>query len=277
MTLLVAHGGDVKAKDKEGATPLHDLVRGSVNFVSPVWPLDVKSRDSGEDEEESEEVRLAFEGLITRTITFLLEHGAEVDALDSRKMTPLQCAYYPIAMRLLVSKGASPNVRYWQSWNVSETLLQKVLREGDMAFAEELIARGADVNVRGEGGNTLLHSVVRKGDKKLTELLLGAGADVNAKNPGGTRPLHYAVSEGHKEIATLLLEKGADVNARDNDGDTALHAAALRGRTDLVELLLQKGADRTLKDNGRRTPADEAGRRGYRQIVELLRRGETRK
>ena len=56
------------------------------------------------------------------------------------------------------------------------------------------------------------------GHKEVVELLIAKGADVNAKNDGGYTPLHQAAINGHKEIAELLIEKGANVNAKDGIG-----------------------------------------------------------
>ena len=54
------------------------------------------------------------------------------------------------------------------------------------------------------------------GRKDVVEHLLALGANINARDEGGLTCLHNAASFGHSEVVRLLLAKGADVNARDN-------------------------------------------------------------
>jgi hypothetical protein len=90
---------------------------------------------------------------------------------------------------------------------------------------------------------TPLHVAALTGHKDIAELLLAKGADVNAKSNGGLTPLHQAAYHGHKDLAELLLSKGADVNAKANHDETPLFLAAGTGHKDVAELLLDKGAD----------------------------------
>ena len=47
------------------------------------------------------------------------------------------------------------------------------------------------------------------GHKEIVELLLAEGADVNVKNDGGKTPLDSALLWNHPEIADLLRKHGA--------------------------------------------------------------------
>lgn len=62
-------------------------------------------------------------------------------------------------------------------------------------------------------------------------MLLANGATVGARDDGGLVALHNACSFGHAEVVGLLLVAGADPNARDNWSYTPLHEAATKGHT----------------------------------------------
>ena len=70
------------------------------------------------------------------------------------------------------------------------------------------------------------------------QALLAAGAEVNAKDDGGLTVFIWAANQGHTDIVQTLLDRGADVNAKDDHGGTALTRAAGFGHTHTVEILL---------------------------------------
>src|SRR5207247_4499874 len=59
-------------------------------------------------------------------------------------------------------------------------------------------------------------------------------------------------------VKYLGEELGADINARDNDGYTPLHHAAARGDNDMIRYLVSKGADVTAVARSGQTTADMA-------------------
>jgi len=70
-----------------------------------------------------------------------------------------------------------------------------------------LIANGADVNAKTEDGWTPLHDAASEGRKEVTELLIAKGADLNVKGFGKT-PLDWAISGKHPATADLLRKHG---------------------------------------------------------------------
>jgi len=165
-------------------------------------------------------------------VEVLLAHGADVNIGAEYNMTAAEYAIdgnQTEIVQLLVSKGA----------DISPLHLALYLK--DEAKARSLIQAGVDVNRRTPNGTAPLDRAVGAGFKDIAELLIAKGADVNAKGNWGWTPLHSAVY-GHKDIVALLIAKGADVRARDGSGRTPLAYAQNEGYTEIVELLRQHEA-----------------------------------
>jgi len=111
------------------------------------------------------------------TVELLLDSGADINAVSKNKFvaTPLQGA--AVAKRI--------------------------------ELARLLIARGAKLSPRGEGGDSPLHECAGNGAIEIARLLLDHGADINAKNDEGKTPLAIALEYKHSEVAKLLRERGA--------------------------------------------------------------------
>jgi ankyrin repeat protein len=134
-----------------------------------------------------------------------------------------------------------------------------------------LIAKGADVNAHEQKyGNTPLHGAANKGHVDVANMLIAKGANVNVRDQGGATPLHGAANYGHVAVAELLIAKGADVHAKNQYDDTPLHWAARNGHLDMVKLLIAGGADVYAGRRGS-TPIDLADWKGHKDIAELLR------
>ncbi|MDB4794793.1 ankyrin repeat domain-containing protein [bacterium] len=92
-------------------------------------------------------------------------------------------------------------------------------------------------------GETPLHMAVSEGKKETAELLIAQGADVNEKNEGGETPLNLAST---KEVSELLIAEGADVNARGFLGSTPLDQAIRnpfkdKNKAEIADILRKHG------------------------------------
>ena len=139
-------------------------------------------------------------------------------------------------------------------------------------MATTLIAAGADVNARDDGGSTPLHYApfinygsITNVKGEITKMLINAGADVNARDDDGFTPLHWAArtSDSEKGASTkILIAAGADVNARSDNGRTPLHWAARLGESGAsMKLLIAAGADVNATDERGYTPYDRVEHR----------------
>src|SRR5205085_10021283 len=157
-------------------------------------------------------------------------------------------------VKLLLAKGADVNARDKDN----DTALMKAATQKfsfpgraqgpadgdqfqkDVEIVQMLLARGADVNARGNnGGTALLFAASRGGDDSLVNALLAKGADVNAHNDAGLTPVILAAAYGRISTLDALFEHHADVNARTPKGFTALIAAANAGLANTVQLLVE--------------------------------------
>ncbi len=134
---------------------------------------------------------------------------------------------------------------------VSEKATQPVKRPAlTRTFSE-----GADPNGRDpEFGVTLLAWAAMQGDLAMAQRLLEKGADVNAKNGDGSTPLHGAAFLGNDTLVALLLSKGANPQGKNNAGQPPAESTrADAGTTQyLIGLLRLPPRPQSAIDEGRK-------------------------
>ena len=177
---------------------------------------DIETRDTGEKDGRGETMlQLASLRGHEAAVLFLLDQGADVDAIDD-------CGY---------------------------TALHYVVEHRQGAILRCLLERGADVDIRNNLGETPLHLSTRKGDKVLTQLLLKYGANANSRiKYTHLTPLHLAVAiEGkpkwenvkmQEDFIRMLMENSADAEAQDRSGKTPWAIARNTGQDRIVQLIL---------------------------------------
>ena len=170
-------------------------------------------------------------------VNTLLRSGADVNQTDEKRFTALLRALQndreEIANILVARPELDVNA---QGEGGANALISFVARQRVPAV-QDLLNRGANVNLPDSEGDTALNLAVQRGNVELVNLLLSKGADPNIKNKLGGTPLMWAGVFGHKEIAQILLDKGADPRAKDVDGMTAAAWAAKNNRQEMVEFL----------------------------------------
>ncbi|XP_053596740.1 ankyrin-1-like [Microplitis demolitor] len=168
------------------------------------------------------------------------------------------------------------------------TLLHRAVGVNNYRIADDLIERGADVNVikrfetskyRGCSPLRLQISIMNE-NKEIASLLLEKQAKVHDKKfvetPLGIACecdetlLYHAVSSGHIKIVELLLENGAKVNAINDSGETALIAAVLGNNLELMKILINAGAQVNLRNNKHHLPLHRAVQRRNYSITRYL-------
>jgi ankyrin repeat protein len=170
----------------------------------------------------------------------LLERVADVNMRDKdgNPIPLLNIAMYfkcPKTAAALLERGAIVND---QSFDCGMTPLFYAAFELDEEMIRQLLAHGADVNIRMiEGRTPLLAMLWFLGEEpglylrlpakheKITHIvtmLLDAGADVNAVDAQGNNALLYAVGLVHYDLFHTLLERGATLDTTKKPGRSAL-------------------------------------------------------
>jgi ankyrin repeat protein len=96
-----------------------------------------------------------------------------------------------------------------ESLKTEDAALIAAARTGHSGTVRDMIASGANVNVRDEDGNTALIEAARNGHDDVVRTLLAAGADAKLKNRDGKTALMLAAQGGHEDTAQALRLSGA--------------------------------------------------------------------
>ncbi len=169
--------------------------------------------------------------------------------------------------------------------------------DGERALADDLIARGAPLNVFEaaatnqverlkallDGDPSLANAYAPDGFQPLglaaffghveaAQLLIERGAQINSpsRNPQQVMPLHSSVAGQHFALSHLLIENGADVNTAQEGGFTPLLEAAQNGQREMIDLLLAHGADNHARTNDGQSAVDLARKAGHEGLIDLL-------
>jgi ankyrin repeat protein len=150
------------------------------------------------------------------------------------------------AMRLLVGRGADPNI---------PTIAPPVpIRRGGGGAPPG--AGGPVAPTAGVNQERYTALPIPPGGPGAYALHAAAGVEYGEGFAGNAH--RHAPDGWMPSVKYLVEELGADVNARDNDGYTPLHHAAARGDNDMIQYLISKGADVTAVARSGQTVADMA-------------------
>ncbi|KAK1147905.1 hypothetical protein N8T08_000420 [Aspergillus melleus] len=142
-------------------------------------------------------------------VEFLIQQGADVNALDDNWMTPL-------------SNAAHKRLSY----------VAKLLLERDIVDLDHV-----DTCDRAP-----ISWVAESGDVEIARLLMERNVNLELKDETGMTPLLWTAMWEHEEIVSMLLDRGVGPNCEDENLRTALSFAAENGQNSLISLLLEKGA-----------------------------------
>lgn len=145
--------------------------------------------------------------------------------------------------------------------------LHVAARNARVVIARELLANGANVDVRNDEGRTPLQVALIEGKTQVAQELLHHGA---AGNPQSLLLLFAREGVTDRDSLEFVVQRGADVNAADDTGSAALHIAVERDNMLLVKRLVDLGADVNIVDDQGRTPLATAEAKGNRDITALL-------
>jgi ankyrin repeat protein len=188
---------------------------------------------------------LASEFGAVDTVKLLLQHGADVNAVNRDGSTPLlqaslrQCV--DVALFLLKA-GADANAVESRRRSV----LMAAVHTGNTALVQLLLEHNADVHHTDSTGENALMKAALEGHVSVLQLLVQRGLSIATVDVTGNAALMMAVSTGQKPAAEWLLQQGAAVDAVNDKGFTALFLACSKENGNsaaIIQLLLKHGAD----------------------------------
>ncbi|XP_062252982.1 kinase D-interacting substrate of 220 kDa B isoform X2 [Platichthys flesus] len=201
-----------------------------------------------------------------------LDKFKDVDSRSDNGQTPLMVTAEQGNLEILqelIKRGANVNLDDVDCW----TALISAAKEGHIEVVRELLENNANLEHRDMGGWTALMWAGYKGSTEVAQMLLEKGANPNITGQYSVYPIIWAAGRGHAEIVHLLLQHGAKVNCSDKYGTTPLIWAARKGHYESVMHLLENGADVDQEGANSMTALIVAVKGGYTEVVkELLKR-----
>ncbi|XP_068792443.1 inversin isoform X8 [Struthio camelus] len=173
-----------------------------------------------------------------KTVKLLLEHNAQVDALDVMKHTPLF----------------------------------RACEMGHKEVIQTLIKGGARVDLVDQDGHSPLHWAALGGNADVCQILIENKINPNVQDYAGRTPLQCAAYGGYINCMVVLLENNADPNIQDKEGRTALHWLCNNGYLDAIKLLLGFDAFPNHMENSeeRYTPLDYALLGEHHEVIQFM-------
>ncbi|HKW40684.1 MAG TPA: ankyrin repeat domain-containing protein [Gemmatimonadales bacterium] len=254
---------------------LHHNVRRPVLWgasrIAQSLPLVTVLLDAGADPNDGVTLPLAASAGDIPVLEALLAHGANVDqpwATDgaSSLYAILNWSRTPAGVLWLLEHGADPNAVFAEN---GEAPLHVVARAWDVALAQAMVARGADIERQRADGRTPYAVAELNGNRAVANWLLAQGA--SPELPDVDR-LVAACSRGDRAAAeALLATQPALRNAITDDHYIAFHQAAERGDVPALETMLACGFDPNRPDAGiGKTALHTAAMEGWPDAVRVL-------
>jgi ankyrin repeat protein len=118
------------------------------------------------------------------------------------------------------------------------------LNFGNLEIVKLTLERGADIDAvsKNKLSATPLQGAAAMQNLELARLLIARGANVNCRGEEGVSPLHEVAGNGQIEFAKLLLDHGANLNAKDDKGKTPLTTALEYKQTEMAKFLSNRKA-----------------------------------
>lgn len=237
--------------EKEG-TPLHFAAKGGhVNITE--YLLKSGAQINKNSYHGRSTLHCAVGNRRSNAVSVLLQHGAHVDAQDSKGCTPLFVTLRKKlkeertsleVVQLLLEGGANPN----HVDRARRTPLHLAATSGHGAAAELLLQHGAYVNAANATGETPPHLAVSVEDFEMVGILVKHGADMDARKNHDWSPLYAATKQRDPNITLCLIGAGADIKAGNRDTTTALRRAIYESNVFYMEFLFETGIDLNARD-----------------------------
>jgi serine/threonine-protein phosphatase 6 regulatory ankyrin repeat subunit B len=245
VDLLLAHGASINRGKDPGHTAFSVvLLRDGPDWNELALKMLASVQDVNADRDSMGSTLLHVAVLRNRSdlISFLLDRGADLEAVDEFGVTPflLGCQFADLMLPVLQKHGANMNALY----HASAGALHAAAAQGNVSALTFLACQpGLDIEARTAKGYTPLACALTWAQEPAALYLLSRGAKVNLKTSKNATPLHFAAKYNLDDAMKDLLSRDADISAVDDQGWTPFHEACAMGSQACVSLLLAGGAD----------------------------------
>ncbi len=148
---------------------------------------------------------------------------------------------------ILLRKGANVNARDYRK----KTPLMYASSNGHLPVVKLLVRKGAKINAVNFRGRTALFGTTISNRYKIAKYLISKGANVFHKDNYGQNALMWAAGYGHISLVELFLSRGVHINEVDRYGNNAFLVAVIKKRIKMMNYLVLKGADYRKVDNNK--------------------------
>ncbi|KAF1347547.1 ankyrin repeat-containing domain protein, partial [Delphinella strobiligena] len=210
--LLIQEGADLEAKNRSSHTPL------------------LEACISGHED----------------VARLLLSKGANINAAAPSGLTPILGSivlHHEQVLRLLLNNDGTDTVDLEATYKGETALRLASLLSPFEPCVKPLVEHGADINVRGRGGDSVLSEYVKYDQVEEVRYLLEHGADYKMKNSRNFDAWEETIHHCSWSTAKLLIKNCENVNKQDRWGLPMLQHMAKHMRYDLLRILIDKGAD----------------------------------
>jgi len=144
------------------------------------------------------------------------------------------------------SNTASNSQPLWEvGASNGKTALMVASKVGDVAFAEQLVELGSNIQARTKTDGTAFMFAVLGDRQPIAKWLVGLGANINAQGSNGWTGVMIASAKGLDDTLEWLLSEGANAQTPDVYGFSPLMRASDNGHVEAVRMLLNQGVGRS--------------------------------
>ena len=243
---LIKHGAQVDLEDNRGNSALEfGCEKGNVEVVKVLLEVEgVESLSSGDMQHSvHSSFNTAVEHNRTKLVRWFLESCTVINI-------PVSALFFAIdnqsieMVQLLLDHGAEVNIQ--NERKVSALML--AASKGNIEVAKKLLERGADVSLKGEEESTALlsvlsaddHAVPQQSKIDIVKLLLEYG---DIRGDDSFSPLRHAIESRSAELVKLFIDNIKDLVYQINKGAYLHLMEDVYSSPDVLKLLLDAGAD----------------------------------